>query len=723
MPMRFDRLFKINTDFPSLLLNATIALLLLALLILPKAAAADDSVAGGLLLRSETGESYAKAPAVETDVRIDVTGVVARTTVSQRFQNPTGRWMEGIYVFPLPEDAAVDTLTMKLGDKVIAGVIAEREQAKKTYTEAKSEGRAASLIEQERPNMFTASVANIPPGDAISISIEYQEKLTWRDGGFGLRMPLVVGPRYIPPLRPLTVVGGGPSLVTDPVPDAGRITPPLRHPDEGLANPVRIAVSLNAGMALTDIRSASHKILVQDHDADRGDGPITVTLAAGPVPADRDFVLDWKPAAEAMPKAVMFEQVGETDRHVLMMVMPPATAADRIEGLPREVVFILDTSGSMHGDSIAQAKAAMKFALERLRPEDRFNLIRFNNTYSKLYPEAQQATPDRIQQALGYLAALEAEGGTEMLPALKAALDRKSDPSRLRQVIFLTDGAIGNETELFRHIASRRGDSRLFPIGMGSAPNGHFMTRAARIGRGTYTFIGDLGQASPKMADLFRKLERPAITDLAVRYPGGVEAEAYPDVLPDLYHGEPLVLTAKLPLQPAGDVEIGGRIAGERWSTLVSLNAVPANAGIGKLWARDKIAALNESRAFGEDPDQVRTAVTEVALAYGLVTKHTSMVAVDVTPIRPTNVPVDSADVPLNLPDGWSYDALTGERVEEREARAKAAPAPMQLASFAQRTTVHLPQTATPAGLYLLTGLTVLALALLLLFVTRRKPA
>ena len=715
-----------ETRRPRLGLAFAVVLVLIALAPAPLRAA--PGIAGGLLLKADDG--VAQAPILDTDVEIDVTGTLARVRVSQRFANPTEIWKEGIYVFPLPEDAAVDHLEMQIGDKRIVGRIEPRQQAKRTYDEAKQAGQGASLIEQERPNMFTASVANIPPGESITIAIAYQQKARWADGRFTLRLPLVVGPRYIPPLRPLMVVGGGPSLAVDPVPDAARITPPVAHPSTGKRNPVAITVALATGLDLAEVISPSHRIAVAE--AERG--VLRITLTEGRVPADRDFVLHWTPAADAAPRAVLFAETGERQRHLLLMLMPPAAENADEQSLPRELVFILDVSGSMHGSSIAQAKAALAAALQRLRPGDRFNLIHFNNSYGMLYSTAQAATPDRIQQALGYLSALKAEGGTRMLPALRAALDGRRDSGRLRQVVFLTDGAVGNEAELFGVIARRLGDSRLFPVGMGSAPNAHLMNRAARVGRGSYTYIGDIGEAALRMTELFRKLERPAVTGLAVEFPNGVKAEAFPDPLGDLYYGEPLVLTAALPAGTAGDVRVSGQIGQSPWQTSVTITEAPAEAGIAKLWGRDKIAMLNESLAFGADPAAVEAAVTEVALAFGLVSRHTSLVAVDVTAIRPADQPLATTEIPLNLPRGWDYDKVFGPAMKrERRAMARptlfaaaapAAQAPVKLAAVRRNAPVNLPQTATPAELYLLAGTAALGGGLaLLVLARRRRPA
>ena len=468
---------------------------------------------GTLFWRSAEQSTPVPAPTLETEVNIVVTGIVARASVRQSFTNPSQAWAEGIYVFPLPEDAAVDRLRMKIGDRLVEGVIQERAAAKAQYEQAKQEGRRAGLVEQERPNIFTTSVANIAPGAAISIEIEYQQTVRYDSGQYRLRFPMVVGPRYIPGSP-----GAGPSSGrgwspdTDRVADASRITPPVEHPSRGPLNPVSLTVSLDPGVPLARLTASYHAV----QTTPLADGRFRVELARGPVPADRDFELVWQPSTEAAPIATLFTERKGTDAFAILMVTPPASGAPDAPRLPREVIFVLDNSGSMHGASIEQAKAALKLALDRLQPGDTFNVIRFNHTTDAVFSTAQAATAANLATATRYVGRIKADGGTEMLPAMRQALDGGEHPGRLRQVIFLTDGAVGNEAELFAAIHDRLGDSRLFTIGIGSAPNSHFMREAARLGRGTFTYIGSINEVREKMVALFAKLESPALTDVEI---------------------------------------------------------------------------------------------------------------------------------------------------------------------------------------------------------------
>lgn len=663
----------------------------------PASAPGEHPGAGTLMLRMPSTGEMLRAPAVETDVAIRVTGLVARTRVAQHFTNPTGEWVEGVYVFPLPEGAAVDRMRLEVGGRVIEGVLKERAEAKRTYQAAKRAGRRASLLEQERPNLFTTSVANLDPHGTVRVTIEYQERLRYDAGSFSLRFPMVAGPRYIPgePLREvsgalprdeeqvLSYTGTGWAADTTQVPDASRVTPPVLPPlaeSPAPLNPVLLRVELDAGFALARLDSPSHALDV----IGGAPGEATVTFAAGAVPADRDFVLEWTPAVGEAPRAALFTEAREDATYALLMVLPPPAPAPEAR-LAREVIFVIDVSGSMGGASIRQAKAALDMALARLADGDRFNVVAFNSATRRLFPAARAVDAFSVHHARRWVDLLSAGGGTEMAGALHAALDGGADTAALRQVVFLTDGAVGNEDALFDIIAAKLGTSRLFTVGIGSAPNSHFMRRAASVGRGSHTHIGDVAQVAERMGELFAKLEQPVMRDVEIAWPGAEgDVQWWPRRLPDLYAGEPLVLTARL-AAPARALTVEGVRSGQVWHTRLPLQGGREERGIHALWARDKIASLEESLAHGAEPARVREQVVAVALRHGLVTRHTSLVAVDVTPARDGDAALHTRAVPTNLPAGWQYDKVFGA----------------------------LPRTATPAPGHLLAGLALLALAAL----------
>jgi len=694
---------------------------------------------GGLLLDSKQAGYYIEAPLVATDVDITITGPIARTRVTQRFQNPSDGWVEGIYVFPMPDEASVDTLRMIIGGRVIEGLIKEREEARYIYQQAKAQGYKASLVEQQRPNIFTNSVANIGPHETVIIQIEYQEHVRLDNGQFSLRFPMVVGPRYnpLPLIQMVNFNERGWGSLSDPVPDRDRIEPPYLRPDEDpeapKVNPVTLTISLRTGFALGDIASSHHDIDIRRN----GNDGATLTLKQGEVAANKDFELVWSPKAGTAPEAALFRETFNGEDYLLAIVVPPRIT-DGSEAVirPRETIFVIDNSGSMGGESIRQARASLLMALDRLRPTDLFNVIRFDNTMDMVFANPVPANPTNVTFAKQFVARLEANGGTEMLPALEAALFdlTPTDTSRVRQVIFLTDGAIGNEAQLFSAIDRSLGRSRLFTVGIGSAPNSYFMSRAARLGRGTFTHIGNEDQVRTRMVELFEKLERPVMTDLAAQWPFNNIAEAWPNPLPDLYAGEPVVLTAKLK-KADGVLHIAGDLNGSPWLAELPLDKAIDGHGIAKLWARKKIAAIEETRFMGADWQQVDQAVLAVALDYHLVSRLTSLVAVDVTPSRPMDEGLVRRDVPLNLPDGWDFDKVFGGpdfNVQPTSIeRADRGNMPVQFAALevadmepamamTQQKGLVLPQGATPADRMILTGALSLLLAFALWVVYRR---
>jgi Ca-activated chloride channel family protein len=691
------------------ILNALLALLVLALGLAFGAAQAApglgaglkhpaDSGGGALLYRDPASGLYLPLPTLSTEAEIAVGGVSARVAVVQRFKNASPEWLAGVYVFPLPENAAVDGLRMTVGGRVIEGRVAERAEAKQEFERARDSGRRASLLEQERPNVFTASVANIAPGEEIEVRLGYAQTVERDGAAFRLRFPMVVGPRYAP--GPVEVAGASaPALPAD----WARAMPPVIGPAHGPINPVEIAVRLDPGFAIERVNSPFHAVAA----GKQADGSWRVALADGATHANRDFELEWFPAPAQEPLARVFAETRDDARYALLTVMPPsgapsgapAGAAGEADAprLPREAIFIIDTSGSMHGESIKQARQALVLALNRLRPGDLFNAVEFNDKARRLFARAEPATPEFRGRALTWVARLQANGGTEMRAALDLALDGNTDPARLRQAVFLTDGAVANDAELLERVRQRLGDTRLFTVGIGAAPNGYFMRKAAEIGRGSAVFIGKPEQVAERMERLFRRLERPAVTDLAVQWPGGA-ADALPDPLPDLYDGEPVAVAAKLPKGAAGQVVLTGRILGKPWRQELALNAADdPPAGIPVLWARHKVEALDDSLAAGAGADEVRRQIVEIGLRHNIVTKHTSLVAVDATPARPAGADLMGGAMPTNLPQGWSYAAAFGGAA------------------------LGLPQTATPAGLLLLTGAMLLGLALFLLAVARER--
>jgi len=513
------------------------------------------------------------------------------------------------------------------------------------------------------------------------------------------------------------------------------------HTDGEKHNLLSLRVELDAGLALASLRSLYHPVVIESDE----DGRQTITLRDGAVAADRDFVLEWAPVESQVPQAAVFaEQVG-ADTHLLVMMVPPAAARPSAlptrpqpGPLPRELTFVIDTSGSMHGESLDQAKEAVIAALKRLRPEDRFNVIQFNSETYALFPRPVAASVGNVAKAWHYVSALESDGGTEMRPALEKALSGKAADGYLQQVVFLTDGAVGNEEGLFRILAMQLDDRRLFTVGIGSAPNSYFMRKAAELGRGSFTHIGDLAEVMPRMDALLVKLEQPALTDIRIGWPlsAGKRIAAYPSPLPDLYAGEPVTFTARLEGvaldELSGKLLIAGNSIDGAWQQRLALAGLTAAPGTASVWARAKLAQIEDGlyRGRGEEVDRaaIRAEALALALDHQLVTRYTSLVAIDEEVARPEGEEMETEEIARDLPHGWDAGKVFGEQAvvpapAPTQLRQRALPAPLlQRAKTAGRA-VSLPQTATPAERMAIVGSAyiLLALALILLIVRRQR--
>jgi Ca-activated chloride channel family protein len=666
----------------------------------------DGPRSGTLMLKGKGVAESMPAIRLGTDMDVTVTGSVARVRVTQAFRNTSKDWMEATYLYPLPEDGAVDSLKMVVGQRVIVGKIKRCEEARAIYEKAKTAGQRAGLVEQQRPNMFATSVANVGPGETVLISIEYQAPIHQVAGSYALRLPLVVGPRYVPP----HTLGSGKAVA-----DAVAVTAaPVLDPKLGeKLNPVSITVHLTPGFAAANVISPYHHIRVSGPADDR-----TIRLDAGDVPADRDFELDWR-SASVDPTIGLFRQSEDGQDYVMASITPPADKG-KLPVPPREMVFVIDNSGSMGGASMDEAKASLIHALRTLRPQDRFNVIRFDDTMTQLFEHSVPATADQLATATRFAEGLEASGGTEMLPALKAALAdaaASGDAGTVRQIVFLTDGEISNEQEMLATLGADGGRSHVFLVGIGSAPNNYLMSRMATIGRGAYTNIGTPDQVAAKMTSLIDMLQHPAMQDVTVSV-NGATLDLTPRTLPDLYAGEPLVLlgrTGKL----GGTLTVSGRIGARRWTQTLNLaDAVPSPAAA-RLWARRRIDDVEADRTLGKIADtDADTQVAELGLTHSLVTSQTSLVAIDETPVRPAGEMLTREELPINLPAGWDFDTLFGGDA----ARAAIANQNTLAARAAEQARqLDLPQTATDYGVAMRNGLILLTLGAAGLVLLRRR--
>jgi Ca-activated chloride channel homolog len=666
----------------------------------------DLARAGEMFLTSGQGRVQ-PALQLHTDVNMQIEGMTNRVSVKQAFTNDSSEWQEGVYVFPLPEDSAVNAMKMRLGEREIVGEIHEREEAKEIYRQARSAGQKAALVEQQRPNMFTQKVANIAPGETITVELQYIQAVRYGNGRFSLRFPMTITPRYIPgvPLsematrREFTTAGSGWAGPTTVVPDANEITPP--YLPTHLQNTVSLAITLNAGMELDSLRSPSHTLDVTE--SPQQDNFYHMNLQGGTAGMDRDFELEWQPKAQALPQAATFIDRVEGNTYLQIMLMPPQVTASVV--LDREVVIVMDTSGSMAGSSIAQAKQSVEFALSRLQPNDRFNLVEFNSDYRPLFPASVVASTVNVNMALDFVRGLDADGGTEMYPALHWALTagngHANSAGPLKQLVFITDGAVGNEEQMFALIGNELGTARLFTIGIGSAPNSYFMRKAAELGRGTYTFISDTNQVAGKMDALFSKLGNAVMAGVQLNWPAGTAAEYYPAAVPDLYLGEPLFVTAKITGEIAQVFSIGisGELQGQAWERSLNVTMAdpapaktPVSSAIASYWARQKIAALADNLNTGANIEEVKAQVLAVALPFQLMSRFSSFVAVEKMLAR-NDAKLFSSRLGNQPPAGQLLAArMAGQNLQSQQ--------------------LSYPATATSASFCLLAGLVAMFMAL-----------
>jgi Ca-activated chloride channel family protein len=661
--------------------------------------------AGELFLTSRQG-AVQPALQLQTKVGMQIEGMTSRVSVRQAFTNDSSEWQEGTYVFPLPEDSAVNAMRMLLGEREIVGEIHERVEAQQIYQQARNAGQKAALVEQQRPNMFTQKIANIAPGETVTVELQYIQAVRYMNGRFSLRFPMTITPRYIPgaPQDAMGLQGeyasshDGWAQPTAAVPDADEITPPYLPPP--LQNTVSMDLTLDAGMELGSLRSPSHRLeilesLVQDN-------LYHITLEGGTAGMDRDFELEWMPLPGTAPQAATFIDSVDGNTYLQIMLMPPQVrAADA--ALAREIVIIIDTSGSMAGTSIAQARRSVEFALSRLQPGDRFNVIEFNSDYHPLFPASVAASGANVARARNFVRELDADGGTEMYPALQWALTPHNDDQKelLKQIVFVTDGSVGNEEQLFTLVRNELGTARLFTVGIGSAPNSYFMRKAAELGRGTYTFISDLTQVTSNMDALFSKLGNAVMAGVQIDWPAGTTVESYPSAIPDLYLGEPLFVTAKISgvLRQPFNVGISGQLQGKDWTRTLNLSrTVPPVAktaltsSIASYWARQKIAVLSDLGHTGISAEAVKAQVLAVALPFQLLSRYSSFVAVEKMVVR-TDAAMHSNKLGNQPPAGQLLAAqMAGQQLLTQQ--------------------LAYPATATAAGEYLVVGLLALFIAL-----------
>ncbi len=631
----------------------------------------------GLQFEAADG-SWTTSAALDTDVHFRIQGLMAEVTVEQTYRNASGSWLEGRYLLPLPENAAVHALNLQIGERVVVGEVREKAEALAMYESAAAEGQKAALVEQNRPNLFRTAVANIGPGETVQVRIGYWQRVEYRDGAFSLSLPLTLTPRYETSTPLLVSNGDGAAKSVVPVtPLIGATHLPAAAAASSSGNAFEPTVSLRAdltaGVVLSAIDSPTHSI-----DVKREGERAVITLTDSVVPADRDFELRWTPAPNASPQSALFVEKRDDADYAFAMLLPPT---QKVDALPRELLLVIDTSGSMAGLPLEQAQAALVEALARLRSGDRFNLIQFNSVTERLFEQAVPADEQHLRVASDWIGALIATGGTEMAPALDLAFAGEAPAGYVRQVVFITDAAVGNEAELLGKIERDLKRARLFPVGIGSAPNGWFLSKAAEVGRGSDLLIRAPEDVVAQMDLLFGKLDRPALSDIDLQWPAG--AEVYPSRLPDLYHGEPLLAVAKL-AQPGGTLKAKGWSAQGEWQDALNLQRGYEIDGVARLWGRSKIDALEDELRQGAAEETVRPEIVALAIEHHLVSRFTSLVAIEHKPSRPEDAELASLKFDNAAPDNSLAFAQGGTDARSKFAFAIAF-ALLALAMFQRR--------------------------------------
>ncbi|MDQ3918928.1 MAG: VIT and VWA domain-containing protein [Acidobacteriota bacterium] len=620
--------------------------------------AAGTQTPGALAAVDPSGKQRGFCPLRHTDVRADIAGFLARVNVTQEFENPFPQKIEAVYTFPLPQSAAVDDMTLKVGDRVVKGKILRREEARAVYEAARQGGQVAGLLDQERPNIFTQSVANIAPGERVTVALSYVETLKYDGGTYEFSFPTVVGPRYVPGAPTgAPPQGGGRLSDTDRVPDGSRISPRVMPEGMRAGHDISIDVALDAGLPVGELKSVSHEIEIERPSPTAA----RVRLKDSAAIPNKDFVLRYDVAGRKIEDALLTHRDSRGGYFTLILQPPERVTVEDVS--PKELVFVLDTSGSMSGFPIEKAKETMRLALEGLNPQDTFNLITFSGDTAILFPQPVPATKENLARALKFLEWHVGEGGTEMMKAVRAALDPSDSADHVRVVCFMTDGYVGNDMEIISEV-QKHPNARVFAFGIGGAVNRFLLDQMAERGRGEVEYVSLRDDGSAAARRFHERVRNPLLTDITVDWGGLPVADVYPRRVPDLFSARPVVLTGRFTRAGRGVVRIRGRMSGHVYEREIAVNlpdSQPEHDELATLWARRRVDEL-----MGEDyaglqrgsvREDLREAITGLGLEYRLMTQFTSFVAVEEMTVNEGGQP-RRIDVPVELPEGVSPKAV-----------------------------------------------------------------
>lgn len=616
----------------------------------PQAAEPSAATDGSLQATDMSGKPVGLCPLKRTDVKAEVSGFLSRVRVTQEFENPFKEKIEAVYTFPLPQNAAVDDMTMQVGNRTVRGRILAREEARIVYEAARTKGQVASLLDQERPNIFTQAVANILPGEKVTVTISYVETLKYEDGVYEFVFPMVVAPRYVPG-TPVSRGERGTSPNTTQVPDASRITPPIATNGMRAGHDISVEVSLNAGVPIEELKSSSHEIEVE-----RPNGwSARVSLKNKTEIPNKDFVLKYDVAGGRVEDALLTHRTDKGGFFTLILQPPDRVTVEDLT--PKEIVFVLDTSGSMSGFPIEKAKEAMKLALDGLHPQDTFNLITFAGDTHILFPQPVAATSENMQKAQSFLASRSGGGGTEMMTAIKAALAPSDKQGHIRVVCFMTDGEVGNDFEIISEV-QKHGNARVFAFGIGSSVNRFLLDKIAEEGRGEVEYVGLNDDGSKAARRFHERVRSPLLTDISIDWAGLPVADVYPKRIPDLFSAKPVVLTGRYTGAGRGAVRLKGKMSGRDFVREIPVELSEAEARhdvLATLWARTRIDDLMRQDypgvQRGNAHADLKETIMRLGIEYRLMTQFTSFVAVEELVVTDGGEP-RRIEVPVELPEG-----------------------------------------------------------------------
>ncbi len=622
------------------------AMWLVALVCLPSVAAAkkyaamdEVPVEGGELrlvtpVKGGGGREEIAFPLKSVNVGVAVAGPMATYNVEQVFENPYDETIEAIYVFPLGDRSAVIAYEIVVGERTIAGKIETREEARRIYEKAKDDGHTAALLEQDKPNIFQQSVANIAARETVKVRFQYVEPLDYADGEYELIFPLVVGPRYRP----------SPSASIIP------------HVDSSVQTyKVMVTASIEAGVPIGDVTSPSHDIEVKTSDT-----ATTVALSTATQAPNRDFVLRWRTAGDGT--TVGFLAHRNADSGYFTLVIQPKAKYKTGDIVPREVVILIDVSGSMSGAPLRQAQDVARKIIDTLNERDRLNVIAFCSGTAKFADKPVKADWNGRSGALSWIDGLAAADGTELEQGVIEALAREPGADRVRMVYVLTDGFVGNDESILAAAKEHLGHNRIFPVGVSAAPNRYLLDRLAEVGRGFASYVTPSQEIDEVVAALVKRAAYPYLTDLEIDWAGLDVCNVLPGRIPDVYAGLPLVLTGVYTKPGKATITVKGHAAGRDVEIPldVDLPAREDQPAVGYAWARARVEELMAVNP-AEPDEATRKAVTDIGLAFHMVTQFTSFVAVDTTRVVDGKGKVRTVVQPAPVPEGVDLLMATGE--------------------------------------------------------------